>query len=45
MDLLKKNLTLGDTYYRKDFLEMLFGTYKRGKHYCFEKNWLFLVKN
>lgn len=42
MDLPKKNIHLGDTYYRKDFLEALFGKYKRGKHFCYEKSLLFV---
>lgn len=42
MDLPKSGLHLGDTYYNREFLEDLFRTYKRGKHFCFEKTLKFL---
>jgi hypothetical protein len=42
MDLPKKNIHLGDTYYKKEFLETLFAKYKRGKHFCFENSLLYV---
>ena len=44
MDLPKKGIHLGDTYYDKVFLEKLFGKFERGKHFCFEKTLQFLAK-
>lgn len=35
MDLPRKDVHLGDTYYTRSFLETLFRKFERGKHHCF----------
>lgn len=45
MDLPRKNIHLGDTYYSRPFLEQLFGKFERGKHHCFERALAYLAQN
>jgi hypothetical protein len=43
MDLPKRDIHLGDTYYSLEFLEALFKKFERGKHHCFERTLAYLT--